>query len=224
MSTYALTGMNCGACVAKIQKALADTPGVSVSLTPPRLEAPESLSLEEINKKISAAGNYAAIPLKTGCPITAWFKTYKPLLLIVGFISVASFKGAEDIHGWMLHFMAGFFLVFSFFKFLDLKGFADAYAGYDLLAARWRPYGFIYPFIELAFGLAFLFQINLNLTLVATILLMGFSSIGVIRAVLNKQKIRCACLGTALNLPMSTVTIVEDLGMVAMSAFMLLSA
>ncbi|CAM6000172.1 unnamed protein product [Sphagnum balticum] len=53
---------------------------------------------------------------------------------------------------WMRHFMAGFFLVFSFFKLLNLKTFADGYAKYDLLAMRWKPYGFIYPFCELALG------------------------------------------------------------------------
>jgi hypothetical protein len=44
----------------------------------------------------------------------------------------------------------------------------------------------------------------------------------VILAVANKQKIRCACLGTGFNLPMTTVTIIEDLLMVAMSAYMLI--
>jgi hypothetical protein len=47
---------------------------------------------------------------------------------------------------------------------------------------------------------------------------MGISSIGVIKSVLNKRKIQCACLGAVFNLPMSTVTIIEDLLMVAMAA------
>jgi hypothetical protein len=54
-----------------------------------------------------------------------------------------------------------------------------------------------------------------------TIIVMGFSSLGVVRAVMNKQKIRCACLGAVFNLPMSTITIIEDLLMVAMAAWML---
>jgi hypothetical protein len=51
---------------------------------------------------------------------------------------------------------------------------------------------------------------------------MGFSSIGVIKSVIDKKQIRCACLGAVFNLPMSTVTIIEDLLMVAMSTLMLL--
>jgi hypothetical protein len=135
--------------------------------------------------------------------------------------------GVQAAHGWvtvnetMRYFMAGFFLAFSFFKFLDLPAFANAYAGYDLLAAKWRVWGFIYPFVELGLGLAYLTHWQPTLTHWLTIIVMGFSAIGVIRAVVNKQVIRCACLGSVFNLPMSTVTIVEDVGMVLMAAWML---
>jgi hypothetical protein len=90
-----------------------------------------------------------------------------------------------------------------------------------VLAKRAPVYGYIYPFIELALGLAFLTGWNPTFTNWATLIVMGFSSIGVMQSVLNKQKIRCACLGAVFNLPMSTVTIVEDLLMVAMSALLL---
>ena len=122
---------------------------------------------------------------------------------------------------FMAHFMAGFFLVFSFFKLLDLSGFAKSYAGYDLLAMRMPAYGYVYPFIELGLGIAYLVAPHEALTSMATIVVMGLSAIGVLRAVLNKQRIQCACLGTVFNLPMSTVTIVEDLLMVAMAVAML---
>ena len=117
--------------------------------------------------------------------------------------------------------MAGFFLVFSFFKLLNLRAFADAYAGYDVLAARFKAWGFIYPFVELGLGLAYIVQGHALWLNLVTIIIMGFSSIGVIRSVLSKQGIQCACLGTVFNLPMSTVTIVDDLGMVAMAAWMI---
>ena len=111
--------------------------------------------------------------------------------------------------------------MFSFFKLLDIKAFATAYSGYDLLARRWRGWGLIYPFVELALGIAYLAQFNPLLTHWVTIIVMGFSAIGVIRAVASKTQIQCACLGTVFKLPMSTVTIVEDVGMVLMAAGML---
>ena len=164
----------------------------------------------------------------TDAPKT-WFETYQPLLLIAGYIALASFAGTTavgragfDWSVWMTNVMAGFFLVFSAFKFLNLKGFAEAYATYDLGAKAWAPWGTIYPFLELLLGCAYLFRWNLPLTNVATILLMGFSSLGVIQALSKKQTIRCACLGTVLNVPMSTITLVEDLAMVGMAALALL--
>jgi hypothetical protein len=120
----------------------------------------------------------------------------------------------------MRYFMAGFFLVFAFFKLLDVRAFATAYAGYDLLAARWKGWGLVYPFVELALGMAYLANYNPVLTSWVTIIVMGFSAIGVVRAVLSKTQIQCACLGTVFKLPMSTVTIVEDVGMVLMAAGM----
>ena len=152
----------------------------------------------------------------------SWVTVYKPLLVIGVYVTgVASLAAHGSLHAGMTYFMAGFFLVFSFFKFLDLKAFASSYSQYDLLAIKVPAYGFVYPFIELALGLAFatgFMPIAANWT---TLIVMGFSSLGVIRSVLSKQKIRCACLGAVFNLPMSTVTIIEDLVMAAMAGYML---
>ena len=98
-----------------------------------------------------------------------------------------------------------------------MRGFADSYSAYDVLAKKWYGYGFVYPFIELLLGVAYLLQWQPVYTNIATIALMGFSSIGVIQSVLDKRKIKCACLGAVFNLPMSSVTIIEDLLMVAMA-------
>ncbi len=237
-ATYEIKGMHCGACVGRVQKALAAAGHTAhVTLDPPqvRLSGAAIPAKDVLAAAVASAGKYALGPVVTdrGTPVATvppvtldaagWFSTYRPLLLIVGYIAVAAFAGTVTTGGiawsaWMVNFMAGFFLVFSFFKFLDLAGFADAYSTYDLLAARWRPWGFIYPFLELALGLAYLFRVAPTATNIAAILLMGFSSLGVIAALRRRQQIRCACLGTVLKLPMSTITLVEDLGMVAMAA------
>jgi copper chaperone CopZ len=251
--TYQLSGMHCGACVAKVSKALKPLAvGVDVSLNPQRvsLEGADA-SLSELQSVLSAVGKYeiSALPQALNQPAAieqvpvqiapdsagqSWMKTYYPLVLIVAFIlgtslllqlglSAGHGKGgtAISVPETMRYFMAGFFLVFSFFKLLDLKAFATAYQSYDVLAARWPGWGLIYPFVELGLGAAYLAHWMPVQTHVITLLVMGFSAIGVIRAVLNKSKIQCACLGTVFKLPMSTVTIVEDLGMVAMAALML---
>ncbi len=154
-------------------------------------------------------------------------KTYFPLILIL-FYLLAGTTGLEiassqfDAMRAMRHFMAGFFLVFSFFKLLNLSAFADAYSGYDIIAQRIRVYGFVYPFIELALGFAYLANGNMRIVNPVTLVVMAVSLVGVLRTVLAKRQIRCACLGTVFNLPMSYVTIIEDGLMIAMSGAMIM--
>jgi copper chaperone CopZ len=242
-STYRVDGMTCGGCVKSVAAKLSTVASdVEVTLTPPqaRFSAAAGLTVAKINELMG--GKYKFTALAGAVPPTAevlpeaaeeppktWVQTYQPLLLITGYIALASFAGTTavgragfDWSVWMTNAMAGFFLVFSAFKFLNLKGFAEAYASYDLGAKAWAPWGTIYPFLELLLGCAYLFRWNLPLTHAATILLMGFSSLGVIQALSKKQAIRCACLGTVLNVPMSTITLVEDLAMVGMAALALL--
>ena len=229
--TYAIQGMSCAACVQKVADALNElATKVEVTLYPPRvtLNEKEGIPFESLAASVAKAGKYKLVPLAGESVVlqepeeeTTWLQAYYPLFLIVGLIAIVSLRGAQSISEWMLHFMAGFFIVFCFFKLLDLQGFRDAYSAYDLLARRWPSYGLVYPFLELGIGFAFLFQIQLNAALAFSVLLMGFSSLGVIKALTEKRKIRCACLGTVLKLPMSSITLIEDLGMVAMSAAML---
>lgn len=97
----------------------------------------------------------------------------------------------------MGYFMAGFFGAFSFFKLINLREFVSTYARYDVLARSWPSWGLAYPFAEAALGIAYLGNWAPTMVNGLTLLLMSFSSIGVIRAVVNKSKIQCACLGTA---------------------------
>lgn len=151
---------------------------------------------------------------------------YYPIFLITAYILgvgvINNFHGnAINWLGLMNQFMAGFFLVFSAFKFLDIKGFATGYATYDLLAKRLYAYGFIYPFFELGLGILYIGNWYPIFTLFLTIIIMGFSSIGVMNSLLKKQKLTCACLGTILKVPLSNITLIEDLLMVLLAAISL---
>jgi hypothetical protein len=149
--------------------------------------------------------------------------SYYPLALLGGFLVgvVALAEVRAGSFAWdraMGNFMGAFFLAFAFFKLLDLRGFADAYRGYDIVARRVPVYGYVYPFIELALGVAYITAFAPMATNIATLVVMAVSSIGVLQSLVHKRKIRCACLGTVFNLPMSTVTLVEDGLMIAMAA------
>lgn len=231
---YHLEGLTCSSCVANVKSSLLMMPDVlaaEVTQDSAEITMSKHISTEELQKAMGRNGKYTITEdatvhhQMTSAPARTWLQTYKPLLLIAAFITgvslLTSWNGTTIIGmKWMNTFMAGFFIVFSFFKFLDLRGFADSYAMYDLLAKRVKAYGFVYPFIELTLGVMFLIGFNPAVTAIATIAVMGFSSIGVIKSVVDKKQIRCACLGAVFNLPMSTVTIIEDLLMVGMSVYM----
>lgn len=236
---YIIKGMTCNGCVAKVKSELLKLPDVlSAEVNLPQeavITMQKHIDTKTLQEAISKERKYIITEDENDHShhqmakeeSQSWLKTYKPLLLIAAFITgvsfLTSYNGIEpNWTMWMNHFMAGFFIVFSFFKFLNLSSFADSYAMYDLLAKKVKAYGYVYPFIELALGVAYLISFNPLVTNIATIAVMGFSSIGVIQSVLNKQKIRCACLGAVFNLPMSTVTIIEDLLMVSMAAATLL--
>lgn len=118
--------------------------------------------------------------------------------------------------------MAGFFVVFGLLKVLKLKDFAIAYKEYDIIAMRSGVYAHTYPFIEL--GLGFLYFSNLvpMVINIITIIVMGIGAIGVYLKLRKKETIPCACLGTVFKVPMTWVTLVEDLLMVVMAIIMMI--
>ncbi|CAN5902207.1 hypothetical protein BH11BAC7_BH11BAC7_23730 [soil metagenome] len=229
---YNLSGLTCSSCVAKVKSELLKLPDVlSADVTQDKaiISMDKHIPITALqnaigtNGKYKITGNTDEASHSTMVNDVSWLKTYKPLLIIGVFITVISHiasrtTGGVDFMLWMNYFMAGFFLVFSFFKLLDLKGFADSYAMYDVVAKKAKGYGYIYPFIELTLGILFLTGFQPVVTNIATIVVMGISSIGVIQSVLSKKKIKCACLGAVFNLPMTTVTIIEDLLMIAMAS------
>ena len=158
---------------------------------------------------------------------STWINTYKPVLLLFFYITglslIVSYNNVTfDFHKAMNTFMAGFFIAFSFFKLLNLNAFANSYSMYDIIAEKIKIWGYIYAFLELVLGILYVINFNPILLNSFTALIMSLSLIGVLKSVLNKKKIQCACLGTVFNLPMSTLTIVEDSLMILMSLAMLI--
>jgi copper chaperone CopZ len=232
--TYKVTGMTCGGCEAEVKSSLLKLPNVSAA----EVSAQKQSAIISMDKHIPLADFKQALDKKF--TITAiehneaaeqaksWLVTYKPILLIFGYITTIAFIAAAgqqhfNLMKGMNVFMAGFFISFSFFKMLDLKGFAESYAMYDVVAKRIKSWGFIYAFAELALGIAYATGFEPMLMNIVTLIIMTVSIIGVLQAVFNKRAIQCACLGAVFNLPMSTVTIIEDALMITMSAGMLLT-
>ena len=148
----------------------------------------------------------------------------KPLLLIIFYITSASVLMHFKNWNWnefMLDFMGLFFIIFSFFKMLDLNGFSQSFKMYDPLAKRIFFYSKIYPFVETLLGLMFLMRFEINIALISTLGLLSVTTIGVSKVLLQKKSIQCACLGTVLKLPMTEATIIENSIMIVMAIFMI---
>jgi copper chaperone CopZ len=240
--------MHCGGCASKISTSLLNFDGVeSADVSPQHGHAVISgnaLPAEEaLRAAVAAAGDYTVSSMSNDAPAQTTAsepashqhhpasdqgvkESLYPLFLIVGFIGGVTLLIAVATDTWaveplMRHFMAGFFLVFSFFKLLDLAGFVSAYRGYDLIARMAPAWGWAYPFVELVLGVAYLLAWVPVITNSVTFILMLVGAAGVLKALLDRRAIRCACLGTALNLPMTKVTLVEDLTMASMAGGML---
>lgn len=234
------TNLRCSSCLESLKPIIDQEPGIThweVELdSPDKVLTVEGSSFtdEQIQSALKRAG-YNILGAVTASPSVSATglaepspTTYYPLMLILAFLlgTVALVEIHAGAFSWersMRHFMAGFFLVFAFFKLLDIRGFADSYRMYDVVAKRLPVYGYVYPFIELLLGAAYLVDFRPWLTNAVTLVVMSISAVGVLQSVLAKRKIRCACLGTVFNLPMSTVTLVEDGLMIVMAAAMLLS-
>ncbi len=156
------------------------------------------------------------------------FKRYQPLLVLVLVALLAAIalnQGTQKSMTTGMHFFMGFFLCqFAMLKLFHPSGFVQGFKKYDLIAKNFPGYGYLYPFIELILGLAYLSFIYPMATYIVTILVMGIGTIGVIRSLKAGLDLRCACMGTILDVPLSTVTLTEDIAMGLMACWMLFTS
>jgi|TARA_E500000178_G_scaffold72482_1_gene70205 copper chaperone CopZ len=230
-SIFKISGMTCNGCKLSVEDKLSSIDGVDevyVDLTKQEAviysKKPISFSLisDSLPPKYRVTGT--ANIQNNGTIKVSKIKQLKPLFIILTYISITSlllnFKNWNSTNA-MLDFMGLFYIIFSFFKILDIKGFSMSFRMYDPLAKKVSLYGSIYPFMEVLLGIMFLTRIEVEAALILTIILLGITSFGVTQTLLNKKKIKCACLGTTLQLPMTEATFIENALMITM-AFVLL--
>lgn len=132
--------------------------------------------------------------------------------------SVATLRAAE----WFIGFSM---IVLALLKLQNVESFSTMFLNYDLLARRWVPYGYIYPYAE---GLAGVLMVAGALTWLSVPIALVVGSIGavsVFKAVyLDRRELKCACVGGASNVPLGFVSLTENLMMVFMAVWMALAA
>ncbi|MDM4015068.1 MauE/DoxX family redox-associated membrane protein [Roseiconus lacunae] len=243
MTTQIATTLKCGSCLSKVRPQLDAFEGMHswrADLSDPRKllfvdlapeidpgRVVELIRDQGFEASIVEEASYASAQ-KDGAAEESRFRvsTYKPLFLVVMYVLGASLLMLRAAGTWHLsmgttYFMGFFFLGFAFFKLLDVSKFADAFATYDIIAKRSRAYALAYPWVEVTLGAMFVTGSALLVANIATVVIMSIGLIGVVSAVRKKQSIQCACLGTAFNLPMSVVTVIENSVMILMAMTMI---
>lgn len=225
-----IDGLHCQSCIKKINDYLTTKEEVEealINFAPEHsiLTLKKSISKNNLSAWLAEIGDYKLVS-EADERTENKFKTYKPLFVSFLFLSISSLiitlYYGHSLHFGMHIFMGAFFLLFSFFKFLDLAGFAKSFASYDIIAGQIKLYGYAYPFIEFLLAWGYLCFWPIPIIYIVTIIVLGLGTIGVYKTVKNKKSIQCACMGNVFDLPMSKITIFENVLMMAMALIMLI--
>ena len=220
--------MHCKACVSKIEEAFYNIKGiekVAVDLNNEMATIQGDAKIDKIINIIDDLGYTARLNNNSEIKESNVIKLF-PLYLSFLYITAGSLiinRSEFILENFMYDFMGLFFIVFSFFKFLDYKNFPGTFKMYDPIAKVIPLYGWIYPFIESTLGLAFLIREQLYIALIISLIILVITTVGVVTTLMRKESIQCACLGTALKLPMTTATIIENSIMLFMTVWMLIN-
>lgn len=235
---FKINGMTCNSCTDKVTNKIMEIHGVAsvqVDLDSKKAEidSVEPVSLLQLRMALEDLPKYSAdyyddaeSSFSQSQTKESVIVTYKPLLVVFAFILLVSLAYQSSLQRFdsplfMRHLMAGFFIGLSFFKFLDLSSFSTAFSMYDPIAKTLRGYGRLYPFIELGLGLLFVAGKGLMFANLITIVILSATTYGIVKMISAKNQVKCACLGAGFNLPLSGVTVAENLIMVLMAIYSL---
>jgi glutaredoxin len=154
-------------------------------------------------------------------------KTYTPVLVVFAVTALMAIAAGYVADGAVTVRMAQWFISFSMcalamLKLRDLDSFATMFLGYDLLARRWLPYGYVYPFAELGAGVLMTAGVLTWLSAPVALVIGGLGAVSVFKAVyIDKRELKCACVGGDSNVPLGFLSLTENLMMIAMAVWML---
>jgi glutaredoxin len=157
--------------------------------------------------------------------------SYRPVVALFGMTLLMALAASFAVHGtpftlraleWFIAFSMA---VLALLKLQNIESFSTMFLNYDLLARRWVPYSYLYPFAE---GLAGILMIAGALTWLSVPVALFIGTVGAIsvfKAVyVDRRELKCACVGGSSNVPLGFVSLTENLMMVAMAVWMALGA
>lgn len=173
-------------------------------------------------------GGYEDVRRLLGKPVADPKATsYRPVVALFAMTALMAMAASHAVAGtpftrlaaeWFVGFSM---VVLALLKLQNVESFSTMFLNYDLLARRWVPYGYVYPFAE---GLAGVLMVAgaLNWLSIPVALFIGsVGAVSVIKAVyIDRRELKCACVGGSSNVPLGFVSLTENLMMVAMALWM----
>lgn len=174
-------------------------------------------------------GGYTDLRAHFGNAVEKGATSYQPIIALFAMMALMAVGAAWVATGQAVSILAAeWFVSFSmcalaYLKLRDVESFSSMFLNYDLLAKRWVPYGYIYPFAEGLAGILMTAHL-LNWISIPVALTIGtIGAISVVKAVyIDKREIKCACVGGDSNVPLGFVSLTENLFMVGMAIWMLI--
>mgnify|MGYP001232728698 CR=1 FL=1 len=120
----------------------------------------------------------------------------------------------------MRNAMGNILIIFGFLKLVNIGGFVEVFSKYDIIANNIELYGYFYPFLEIMLGIALLKRYRLEKIYNIIIVIMSISVMSVIASMSRGVQLRCGCIGSIFHIPLSYVTLSENVVMILMSLYL----
>ena len=157
--------------------------------------------------------------------------SYRPVIALFAMTALMALAVSYAVSGnaftvraaeWFIGFSM---IVLALLKLQNIESFATMFLNYDLLAQRWVPYSYIYPFAEGLAGVLMVAGVLTWLSVPVALFIGIIGAVSVFKAVyLDKRELKCACVGGSSNVPLGFVSLTENLMMIAMAVWMLVGA
>jgi glutaredoxin len=153
--------------------------------------------------------------------------SYVPVIALFAMTALAALSLSSGLYGTPFTIRAGEWfiamsmVVLALLKLQDVERFSSMFLNYDLLAKRWVPYSYIYPFAEGLAGLLMVGGLARWLSVPIALFIGTIGAVSVFKAVyIDKRELKCACVGGSSNVPLGFVSLTENLMMIAMALWM----
>jgi glutaredoxin len=153
--------------------------------------------------------------------------SYRPIVVLFTLTALAAVAATFAATGGLLTprtvqwFIAFSMVVLAMLKLQNVEAFSAMFLNYDLLARRWVPYSYVYPYAEALAGLLMIAGALTWLSVPVALFIGTVGAASVFKAVyVEKRDLKCACVGGSSNVPLGFVSLTENLMMIGMALWM----